>query len=246
MLIGILETGRVNAALAERHGEYPKMFEGLFRSADPALHFRTFPVLEGVLPQGPEAADAWIVTGSKWGVYDDIPWIAPLTEFLRQVRAAKVPLVGICFGHQLMAMAFGGRAEKSGRGWGAGVHRYTPREIPSWMADGDRPLAFHAMHQDQVTAVPEDATVIASSDFCPYAMLAYGDLEAPEAISIQPHPEFDAPYGADLVRVRTGVAVPEDIAAAALETYGSPVDNAAFARWAVAYIKLGATERSAA
>lgn len=246
MLIGILETGRVHEDLVEQHGDYPTMFERLLRTADPALQFRTYPVLDGVFPDRPTEADAWLVPGSKWGVYDELPWIDPLIGFLRDVRGAGVPVLGVCFGHQIMAMAYGGHAQKSDRGWGIGVHAYVARSTPAWMSAGNRTLAFHAMHQDQVTAIPGDATVLAASEFCPFAMLAYGDPDTPDAISIQPHPEFDAGYGADLVRVRTGPSFGEKEAAAALETYGTPVDNDAFADWAVRYLKAAKRARAAA
>ena len=104
------------------------------------------------------------------------------------------------------------------------------------MADASAETRFHAMHQDQVTVLPPDATVLAASDFCPHAMLAYGDPEAPEAISIQPHPEFEAPYARDLVLRRTGI-IAEPVAEAALASFGQPVDNAAFARWTIDYLR---------
>lgn len=244
MRIGILETGRVNSDLVPVHGKYPAMFARLLRSADPDVSVETVPVLDGVLPDSPQECDGWLVTGSKHGVYDDLPWIDPLKDFLRRARDMRVPVVGICFGHQLLAEALGGRAEKSTRGWGVGVHSYSIRHRPGWMADAPESPAWHAMHQDQVTAIPDDATVLADSAFCPYAMLAYGDPEMPDAISIQPHPEFEAPYARDLVDIRTGVAIPPERAQPALETFGHPVDNAAFARWALAYVHAAARNRA--
>ena len=85
--------------------------------------YTTYEVREGKLPSAPEEQDGYIVTGSPAGVYDDLPWIEPLKTFLVQAKG-KAKLVGICFGHQIMAEAFGGRVEKSDRGWGIGLHRY--------------------------------------------------------------------------------------------------------------------------
>lgn len=245
MRLGILQTGHVNPALTDRHGDYPPMFERLLRRAEPAITGRTWRVVDGDLPAVPGDCDAWLVTGSKHGVYEDLPWIEPLKDFLRTARMARVPLIGVCFGHQIMAEAFGGRAEKSERGWGLGVHRYRLTARPGWLAGAPDCLAWHAMHQDQVTAIPADATLLATSDFCPYAMLAYGDAEAPEAISLQAHPEFDADYARDLVVLREEQGLPEAVTAPALATFGQPVDTDAFARAAAAYLTQ-AVSRAAA
>src|SRR5699024_3696885 len=127
------------------------------------------------------------ITGSRHGVYDKLPWIEGLKDFLRRARAAPVPIIGICFGHQIMAEAFGGRAEKSAKGWGIGVQEYAVHAgAPGWMAGAPARVTLHALHQDQVTAIPSDAVCLASSPFCEFAMLAYGDRDVPDAISIQP------------------------------------------------------------
>ncbi|MEM9146998.1 MAG: gamma-glutamyl-gamma-aminobutyrate hydrolase family protein [Pseudomonadota bacterium] len=246
MRIGILEAGKVDETLVARHGDYPTMFADLLRRADPTLAFGAFDVQAGVLPEDPRACDAWLITGSKHGVYDDLPWIAPLMDFIRAVRAAGVPIVGICFGHQIVAQALGGHAEKSERGWGVGVHRYRVAARPGWMAGGPDEATWHAHHQDQVTALPPDATVLAESGFCPYAALAYGDPEHPDAFTIQPHPEFATAYARDLLDKRTNVSVPEAIAAPARETYGQAVDAERYAAWVAAYLRATAARSAAA
>ena len=246
MLIGILETGRVSETLIPRYGEYVPMFEAWLRPADPGFSYRAYATVDGEIPDSPVECDAWLVTGSKHGVYDDLPWIAPLKAFLRAARTAGQPIVGVCFGHQILAEALGGSAVKSAKGWGAGVHDYEVLRRPNWMADAPSSFAIHAMHQDQVTAIPEDATVLAASPFCEFAMLAYGDPEAPDAISIQPHPEFDEDYARALVEMRTGVAIPEDRSAAALATFGRAVHQHDFARWCAGFLRNAAARRNAA
>jgi len=246
MLIGILQTGDVPEALAPRHGEYPPMFEAWLGPAGPGLAFRAYAAHDGALPAGPDECDAWLITGSKHGVYDDLPWIEPLKAFLRETRAAGRPIVGVCFGHQLLAEALGGRAGKSAKGWGAGVHHYQVVRRPGWMNGGPDRFAIHAMHQDQVTAIPADATVLAASPFCEFAMLAYGDPEAPDAISIQPHPEFGEDYARALVEMRTGVAIPAACGAAALASFGRAVHQQDFARWCVDYLRAATARRNAA
>lgn len=246
MRIGILVTGRVHEELEQRHGDYAAMFEALLGRVAPDFTFRAWYPVEGELPESVEACDGWLVTGSKHGVYDDLPWIAPLRQFLARARAAGRPIVGVCFGHQILAEALGGAAAKSERGWGVGLRRYRVLRRPSWMADAPDELAIHALHQDQVTEIPGDATVLAESDHCPFAMLAYGDPELPDAISIQPHPEFAEDYLRELVRMRSGVAIPPETAEAALASLGAPTDAERVAHWCVAYFRRAATAAPAA
>jgi GMP synthase-like glutamine amidotransferase len=245
MRLGILQTGKVNDALVGQFGEYPDMFAGLYRAVDPSIEPKSYAVVDGEMPTAPGDADAWLITGSRHGVYDELPWIEPLKSFLRRARADGVPIIGVCFGHQIMAEAFGGSAEKSAKGWGVGVHEYESRSLPSWMTDAPPRIAAHVLHQDQVTAIPEDATCLASSPFCEYAMLAYGNAEEPEAISIQAHPEFDARFMRALLERLGGDRIPSEAAEAALASLGSPVASVEFVRWSLAWLRAR-REKSAA
>lgn len=246
MKIGILETGEVHPDLRARHGDYPAMFQRLLGDADPALEFATVRVVSGEMPAAPGQADAWLVTGSRHGVYDDLPWIAPLKAFLRDCVAAGVPVVGICFGHQILAEALGGKVVKSDRGWGLGVQDYDLAARPGWMADAPDHFSVAALHQDQVTTPPEGATVLARSPHCAYAALAYGDPEAPYAISLQPHPEFDAAFLDELLELRGGTAFPLDMANAARASLTRPTQRLDWARWIAGYLRQAATGRAAA
>ena len=245
MHLGILLAGRVNEMLVDKVGEVDEMFATLYRAADPSIETTTWAALDGVLPESPTAADAWLVTGSKHGVYDDLPWLPPLTKFLQQARAARVPMIGVCFGHQLLAEAFGGRAEKFDGGWGVGLHDYEVTQKPSWMDGSGDGFAMHAMHQDQVTALPADATVLASSPFCANAMVTYGDPEAPDAISVQPHPEFTDAYAAGLLELRS-VNIPPETTSKAHASLGKVADGLDFAKWSIAYVRTRLAKRDAA
>lgn len=243
MKIGILETGKVGSELLERHGPYPNMFLNLLRKADPDAEIVTYDIVsKSDIPTSPHVVDGWIITGSKHGVYDDIPWIEPLKDFLREAYAAKAPIVGVCFGHQILAEALGGRVEKSHKGWGCGVHQYTLDAREPWMGEGSDNLAIHAMHQDQVVEKPAGARVIASSEFCEFAGLAYGDT----AFSIQPHPEFNAGFAGDLVKARRGDVIDHDVADAGLATLGSHVDNDLVSQWMIDFFRRVAAQKAAA
>lgn len=210
MLIGILQAGHLPDEMQAEMGDYAALYERLL--AGHGFTFRTWNVVDLDFPNSVNAADGWLISGSRHGAYEDHPWIAPLEQFVRACFTARVPMVGICFGHQLIAQAMGGKVEKSPKGWGVG------RMIYPW---GEGELALNAWHQDQVTELPEGATVVSSNRFCAAAAMVYGD----RIFSVQPHPEFDRPAMEALIKLRAGIVPPErmDVARAQI---AEPVDNA--------------------
>jgi GMP synthase-like glutamine amidotransferase len=219
MRIGILQCGEVPEELAEGHGRIGEMMRRLLPPGREAL---LHDVTTGRMPESPTACDAWLLTGSAAGVYDDLPWIAPLMEFLRQARG-RSKLVGICFGHQVMAEAFGGQVVKSPKGWGIGLHRYEVSAPAPWMENA-APVRIPASHQDQVVQAPPGARVSLASEFTPLAGLDYGD-----AISFQCHPEFTAEFCTALLEARREVHGPAtDLAVQSLR---EPHDSARMQQW---------------
>ncbi|MFL6850915.1 MAG: glutamine amidotransferase-related protein [Sphingomicrobium sp.] len=221
MKIGILETGRPPGCLADEFGDYPAMFKRLLGED---FKVESYNVEAGRLPAHADAHDAFLITGSPAGVYEPLPWIQPLEQFIREARQAR--LVGICFGHQIMAQALGGEVEKSDKGWGAGLHRYSIRRSQPWMnGDAAGEIAAPASHQDQVVIQPPATTVIASSGFTPYAGLAWTDRPA---ISFQFHPEFSPAFAKALIEKRYDIVPDPDAAIASLD---APNDNERVAAW---------------
>ncbi|WP_417206904.1 type 1 glutamine amidotransferase [Antarctobacter sp.] len=212
MKIGILQTGIVVPELAETHGQYPDMF--IDRLAHAGFAFETWAVVNGEFPPGPEAADGWLITGSRHGIYEDHPWLPPLEELIRQIVAAGKPLVGICFGHQVIAQALGGEVVKFPGGWSIGPQVYD--------FAGRGPKTVMAWHQDQVITPPEGARTVASSDFCTHAALLYPG----QAYTVQPHPEFNAPFTKGLIDKRGRGVVPDPLLAQASAEIDTPLDNA--------------------
>lgn len=228
--IAILETGRPPEALRDAFDDYPARFRALLGEGVATVRFA---VQEGQLPADPAAFAGVIVTGSAAGVYDDLPWIGPLTDWLKAARG-RTRLVGICFGHQIMAHAFGARVEKSDKGWGVGLHTYNVMSEEAWMHPRARTVSIPVSHQDQVLEVPADARVIACSAFTPYAGLAWGD----DAMSFQCHPEFQPAYAAALVEGRRGTRIPEALADQAIDSLRRPNDRDLMAVWIRRFLGL--------
>ena len=203
MKLGILITGHPPDDWSEGH--YGDFFAHLLKGCEFEPQF--WPVVEDEFPTGPEDADAWLITGSKYGVYDRLDWIDRLKSLIRDIYAAGLPIVGVCFGHQIMAEALGGHAAKFEGGWSVGRVDYR--------LDTGKTIALNAWHQDQVIDPPPGTTTYLSTDFCKHAGLAYRD----NALSMQPHPEFDRIYVEHLIKSR-GKALPPEIrdrAAASLD-----------------------------
>jgi GMP synthase-like glutamine amidotransferase len=231
MTIGILLCGGFPATLEAQFGPYSSMVRALLGSRSTTV----FDVRERQLPKSVSACEAYVITGSSAGVYDDLPWIRDLMAFLRNARGTS-KLIGICFGHQAMAQAFGGSAVKSPKGWGIGLHRYALLAQPHWMDDAAA-VAVPASHQDQVVALPSDASVIASSAFTPYAGLDYGD-----AISFQFHPEFSRAFAAALIDAKRERY--PDLAASAIQSHLQPDDCARVGRWIGRFLDSGVASQS--
>jgi len=214
MKIGILECGHISEPLLREHGNYPSMFQRLL--AGHGFQFETYCIVEDHFPKTPDECEGWIITGSVHGVYEDHSWIAPLEELIRQIYAADVPMVGVCFGHQIMAQAMGGKVIKFNGIWGAGAREYT-------LPDGSTTTLL-AMHQDQVVEVPPEAKVDGTADYCSNALLTYKG----NAMSIQPHPEFTPEFIRDLLHMRRGKTIPVEQAEPALATLENELDSHSF------------------
>lgn len=221
MRIGILKTDHAPDDLLQAGGDYDVLFHRLLDGH--GFDFTTWDVEHGALPEGPRAADGWLITGSKYGAYDGLDWFGPLEALIRDIHAAQVPLVGICFGHQIVAQALGGRVEKNPHGWTVGATEY---EI-----DG-RPVTLNAWHQDTVTQVPDALEVTGHGPHGGVAALRGGD----HIWTLQPHPEFDADYVDVLIRNYGPGEVPEPLLAGAAARLGVPTDSSEIGQEMAAFL----------
>ncbi|SIS54677.1 type 1 glutamine amidotransferase [Phaeovulum vinaykumarii] len=222
MLIGILQTGQSPETLRADMGDYPDMFVQLL--APWGFTFRTYRVETGQFPEDVHSCEGWLITGSRHGVYEDHAFLPPLEAFIRRAMAAGVPMVGVCFGHQIMAQALGGRVERFSGGWAVGAQTYE--------FDG-RPVRLNAWHRDQVTTPPPGAETVATHPFCAHAALRY-----PAGFSVQAHPEFRDAFVAGLLETRAPGVVPAPLIDQARAALGQPND-AAFVAGEIARVFLG-------
>jgi GMP synthase-like glutamine amidotransferase len=220
--VTIIETGIVSPKNRERHGSFPQMFERMIGAADDSVTFDTVSIPAGEPLPDIKGLNAVLITGSVAGVYDDLDWIAPLEAFVRAAHDEKVPMVGVCFGHQLIAQALGGTVRKSEKGFGLGRHVYDVAP-DNGLIDGPH-IALACSHQDQVIAPPEGAQTILSSDFTPHAGLLYA---GGTTLSVQAHPEFTVGFAlacCEMVRSRSDA--PENVVASAEASLAEPLESA--------------------
>ena len=232
MKLGILKTDAVRPEWVPEFGEYPDMFVALLSSQDPDLEFAVYDVEEGVYPEDIDEVDAYLITGSKSSVYEDKPWIHALMEFVRLLDSRHKKLVGICFGHQLVAQALGGRTEKSPKGWGVGLHTHRFSELPTWHDQGEPGFDILVSHQDQVVENAPGATVLAGSDFCENAVCQIGE----HILTFQGHPEFLSDYSREIMTFRREM-IGEGVYETGMASLRDDPQGARVARWILDFLK---------
>ena len=232
MKLGILKTDTVRPEWVPGYGEYPDMFVALLSQLDPALEFVIWDAEQGDLPTDIDAVDAYLITGSKSSVYDDKQWIRELEDFVRELHARKKKLVGICFGHQLVAQALGGKTEKSAKGWGVGLHTHTFSSLPDWHDEDGEDFRILVSHQDQVTQVAPGSAVLAGSEFCENAVCQIGD----HILTFQGHPEFVPGYSREIMNFRREM-IGEDNYTVGMASLVNDPENDRIARWILNFLQ---------
>jgi GMP synthase-like glutamine amidotransferase len=238
--IGVLICDEVAAPLAKIHGQYAQMFTRLLANTGQCFELIGYRVYADEFPSTVEACDAYLISGSRRAVYEALPWIERLAQFIRALHQARRRTVGICFGHQLIGRAMGGRAEQAPQGWGLGRQVAQVLENRPWMQPAAASYALYAVHQDQVTALPPGARRLATNAHCENAMFDLDDL----FLGVQAHPEFDRDYARAITENKRG-SVPDAVLEKALPSFAEPVDATLIARWIVAFLSADAEPRCA-
>ena len=229
--LGILEVGKNLPDLVPEYGTFAEWCIAFLSQASRDIDFRIFEVYRGKLPNSVESCQAYLITGSASSVYDADPWLEGLGQFVMDV-AQSVPIVGICFGHQLLHQLYGGTVEKSEKGWGIGIHDYVVHERRSWMTPAANALSLVASHSDQVTRPAPNSCTLAGSAFCPVAMSEFGD----NVMSIQPHPEMTRALAKEVFEMRCDEQG-HDVTEAAMASMNNPIDDGIAAEWIMRHLE---------
>ena len=229
--VGLLECDHVTDELHAVAGDYSDMFRGFLAGATPRIELHTYDVVAGELPEDPSRHAAWLITGSRYSVFEDLPWIRDLLAFIRAAHDQHRRMVGICFGHQAIAHALGGETARWERGWGVGVHALDVVEQRPWMQPPQEHLRMIMSHQDQIVALPPGATVLGRTEHCAVAMFEVGD----RMLGLQGHPEYSTAYAAAALETRLD-RIPRELVVAARATFSGQTDAAAASEWIARYL----------
>ncbi len=214
-------------------GDYPELFGAILEPL--GIELVRYDLDEGRFPDDLGECDGWICSPSRLSSYDPVGWLSDAEELLRRIIAVEAPYVGICFGHQLLAQALGGRVEKSPYGWGVGVRDYEVVARRPWMSTSRDTFAVIGSHQDQVVVMPSEAEPLFRSDYCPFGGFIVGD----RAWTIQVHPEFTPELADHLLAGRIELIGAARVAEARASLY-RPLDRHELAGWIARFFSMSA------
>lgn len=227
-MIGVLDAYHFDTTPGNYQEQYMPMMMDYLKTIMPDQQFKTYCVAQNIFPDHIDECEGYIITGSPASCYDDLDWIKKLIELIKEIDTKKKKLLGICFGHQIIAHALGGEVVNSDKGWGIGVRTFDILSYNKWMTPNlkDNKCALLFSHQDQVTKLPPGGVNLASDPFCEFQVYLVGD----HIFSVQGHPEFTTEYSEQRYSTRID-RIGKDVYEKGIESLKIPTDHLAFGMW---------------
>ncbi len=235
--IAIFNTDTIPDELAHEHGQYPDMFVRSLSALSPKQPFVRFDVNRQHYPPSLQDYAGVLITGSQSAAYDDDEWIGELQSKIRDIVQQRLPLVGICFGHQVIHQALGGQVLKAQGGWCVGVHKNQLTASVTGVGDKGRELKLLSSHQDQVIVPAPETEVLASTAFCPVAITRIGEC----VLTLQGHPEFTREYALALMNKRKQ-DIGEPVYQRALASLSESLDDEVALSWMLRVLSSAESE----
>jgi GMP synthase-like glutamine amidotransferase len=233
MKINILLCDTFDVELPNEIPDYVYLFRQLFGMFDNAVYYDIFDVRQDEYPPSLHRDELYLIPGSNASAYDDTPWVKSLAGFIREMYATNVKMVGVCFGHQIIAQALGGRVERAMQGWGTGVRTSNiidPKAL-EFFPEGQMNLLYN--HHDQVVSLPPQAKCFARSEFCPVEGFYIDD----RILTFQGHPEYTSEYNRHLLLNHSN-GEPDNVITAALDSLNRKIDSLAAAIFIMKFAAL--------
>lgn len=231
MRVGLLLCDHVRPGFRTIAGDYPDFFARFFAD-QPGIDLVPFDLTVGEFPIDLDECDAWITTGSRYSVYEDIPWIVNLADLVRRLDRERRKLVGVCFGAQMIGHALGGKVARAPVGWQAGIKETRLSAHEPWMLPPADTFQILHMNGDQILTSPDRIRVLGSSDGIPVSLIAVGD----HSIGFQGHPEFGLAYSAVLMEARRGILIPDEVVDSGLSSLAVEPDTRLLSQWVASFI----------
>jgi len=225
-MIGILNAYHFDATPGNYQESYDSLIIDFVQKIFPREKVYNYKVALGEWPKSVNECQAWFITGSAKSAYESDSWILKLKRFINETEQQKIKLIGICFGHQIIAQALGGSVEKSSKGWGVGIKDFEIIQNQNWMQPAQKKLSLLFSHQDQVVKLPPQAVLLAQDSFCPNQMFQIGQ----HILTLQGHPEFDVQFAKARLISRKEKVEPETYQIA-MNSFNRPKDNQIFCEW---------------
>ena len=190
MKIGFMHTADLDEESAGVFGSFERLFVDLLD--DSALQFVPFAAHRGELPERLESCEGYLIPGAVGSANEAVPWVDALMESVRSMRRLDIPVVGVCYGHQLLGRAFGGTVAAAD-GWEVGMTEVSwiessglPASVSSFVRRQQSPTRIYQVHGEELNALPEGAVRIATNE----ASVNQAFVLSGNVLGIQGHPEF--------------------------------------------------------